>query len=370
MEKSVVCGEALSPRPGVLSVDPYVPGRSKLAGSGPVIKLSSNETPLGPSPLAVEAYRQVAGHLDRYPDGSHTALREALGATYGINAAQIICGNGSDELFHVLAQAYLGPGDEAIYTEHGFLVYRIAILAAGATPVIAPERHLTADADAILERVTPRTKAVFIANPNNPTGTYLTKKQVSRLRNDLPEQVLLVLDGAYAEYANKDDYEAGLELAKATPNTIMTRTFSKIYGLAAARIGWGYAPQHVAQAINRIRSPFNLAGPSMAAAVAALSDQTHVERAKSHNKLWRARVTQELREIGFDIPDSAANFVLIPFPPDKGRTAQDADDFLISKRIILRQLGAYKLPNALRMTIGLESENRAALDALHEFVRK
>ncbi len=370
MEKSVVCGEALSPRPGVLSVDPYVPGRSKLAGSGPVIKLSSNETPLGPSPVAVQAYREAASHLDRYPDGSHTVLREALAAAHGINAARIICGNGSDELFHVLAQAYLGPGDEAIYTEHGFLVYRIAILAAGATPVIAPERHLTADADAILERVTPRTKAVFIANPNNPTGTYLTRTQVRRLRQELPEQVLLVLDGAYAEYANKDDYEAGLELAKATPNTIMTRTFSKIYGLAAARVGWGYAPPAIAEAINRIRSPFNLAGPSMAAAVAALSDRTHVERAKSHNELWRARVTQELREIGFDVPDSAANFVLIPFPPDKGRTAQDADDFLISKRIILRQLGAYKLPNGLRMTIGLESENRAALDALHEFVRK
>ncbi len=360
-------GEALSPRPGVLAVEPYIPGRSKIAGAGPVIKLSSNETPLGPSPRAVEAYRAAAGHLDRYPDGSSTALREALGAAHGLDPARIVCGNGSDELFHVLAQAYLGPGDEAIYTEHGFLVYRIAILAAGATPVIAPERNLTADVDAILKRITPCTRAVFIANPNNPTGTYLSADEVRLLRHALPDNVLLVLDGAYAEYAGDEDYEAGLELASTTPNTIMTRTFSKIYGLAAARAGWGYMAAEIADSMNRIRSPFNLAGPSQAAAIAALEDRAHIERAQAHNKLWRANVTRELREMGYDVPESAANFVLIPFGTEPGRTAQDADDFLISKRIIARQLAAYKLPNALRLTIGLEQENRAALDALREF---
>ncbi len=370
METSSVRGEAPSPRPGVLAVDPYVPGRSKLAGAGPVIKLSSNETPLGPSPRAVEAYREAASRLDRYPDGSHTALREALGAAYGLNPAHIVCGNGSDELFHVLAQAYLGPGDEAIYTEHGFLVYRIAILAAGAEPVIAPERNLTADVDAILERVTPRTRAVFIANPNNPTGTYLPYQEVRRLRNALPENALLILDGAYAEYVNRNDYEAGIELVATAPNTVMTRTFSKIYGLAAARIGWAYAPAAVADAMNRIRSPFNLAGPSMAAAVAALDDKAHIEQAKAHNQLWLGKVTRELREIGYDVPDSAANFVMIPFGNEPGCTAQDADGYLTSRRIILRQLGAYKLPHALRMTVGLEQENRAALDALREFTRQ
>jgi histidinol-phosphate aminotransferase len=267
----------------------------------------------------------------------------------------------------VLAQAYLGPGDEAIYTEHGFLVYRIAILAAGAEPVIAPERILTADVDAILERVTPRTRAVFIANPNNPTGTYLSSKEVHRLRSALPENVLLVLDGAYAEYVTADDYEAGIELVATTPNTIMTRTFSKIYGLAAARVGWGYAPGPIADAMNRIRSPFNLAQPSVEAAVAALEDKQHIAQAKAHNELWRDRVTRELREIGFDVQDSAANFVLIPFGKETGRTAQDADAHLNAKRIILRQVGAYKLPDALRMTVGLEHENRAVLDALREF---
>ena len=363
-------GEAPSPRPGVLAVDPYVPGRSKLSGSGPVIKLSSNETPLGPSPLAVAAYREAAARLDRYPDGSHTALREALGAAHGLDPAQIVCGNGSDELFHVLAQAYLGPGDEAIYTEHGFLVYRIAILAAGATPVIAPERNLTADVDAILERITPYTRAVFIANPNNPTGTYLAAAEVRRLRNALPGHVLLVLDGAYAEYVTSADYEAGIELVSAGQNTIMTRTFSKIYGLAAARVGWAYAPAPVAYALNQIRSPFNLAGPSMAAAVAGLADKAHVGRAQAHNELWRAKVTHELREMGYDVPESAANFVLIPFGTEPGHTAQDADDYLVSKRIVTRQLGAYKLPGALRMTIGLEQENRATLDALREFTSR
>ncbi len=370
METSSVRGEAPSPRPGVLAVDPYVPGRSKIAGAGPVIKLSSNETPLGPSPRAVEAYREAACHLDRYPDGSSTALREALGAAHGLDPTQIVCGNGSDELFHVLAQAYLGPGDEAIYTEHGFLVYRIAILAAGATPVIAPERNLTADVDAILERVSPRTRAVFIANPNNPTGTYLNAAEIRRLRNALPENVLLVLDGAYAEYVSDDDYEAGTELAGATANTIMTRTFSKIYGLAAARAGWGFMPAPIADSMNRIRSPFNLAGPSQAAAIAGLGDKAHVERAQAHNKLWREKVTRELREMGYGVPESAANFVLIPFGTEPGRTAHDADDYLIGKRIITRQLAAYKLPNALRMTIGLEGENRAALDALREFTNR
>jgi histidinol-phosphate aminotransferase len=367
METSSVRGEAPSPRPGVLAVDPYVPGRSKLAGAGPVIKLSSNETPLGPSPRAIEAYRVAASRLDRYPDSTYTALREAIGAAYGLNPSHIVCGNGSDELFHVLAQAYLGPGDEAIYTEHGFLVYRIAILAAGAEPVIAPEKNLTADVDAILDRVSLRTKAVFIANPNNPTGTYLTYAEVRRLRAGLPDTVLLVLDGAYAEYVNRNDYEAGIELVATTANTVMTRTFSKIFGLAAARVGWAYAPAAIAQSLNQIRSPFNLAQPSVEAAIAALGDMAHIDNAKRHNELWRDRVTRELRDLGFDVPESAGNFVLIPFGSEPGRTAQDADAYLNSRRIILRQLGNYKLPKALRMTIGLEDENRATLDALREF---
>ncbi len=356
-----------NPRSSVLAIDPYVPGRSKVDGAGPVVKLSSNEAALGPSPHAVAAYREAAGKLDRYPDGAATELREALGSAYGLNPAHIVCGNGSDELFHLLAQAYLGPGDEAIYTEHGFLVYRIAILAAGAEPVIAPEHNLTADVDAILEHVTPRTRAVFIANPNNPTGTYLAFDEVRRLRGALPERVLLVLDGAYAEFVNKNDYEAGIELVATTSNTIMTRTFSKIYGLASARVGWAYCPAPIADALNRIRSPFNLAGPSMAAAIAALADRTHIDAAKAHNNHWREVVTRELRELGYGLSESSGNFVMIPFGETPGQTARDADAFMLSRRIILRQLPAYKLPNALRMTIGLDHENKAAIAALGAF---
>ncbi len=231
------------PRPGVLDIAPYVPGKSALEGARAVIKLSSNETPFGPSAKAVEAYLAAASSLSRYPDGSARGLRDAIAKTYGLDAKRIVCGAGSDELLNLLAAAYLGPGDEAIYSEHGFLVYRIAILARGATPVVAPETELTADVDAILARVTPATRMVFVANPNNPTGTYLSSDEVKRLRTRLPEHVLLVLDAAYAEYVRANDYEAGIELVATTSNTVMTRTFSKIYGLASLRIGWAYCPQ-------------------------------------------------------------------------------------------------------------------------------
>ena len=356
-------------RPGVFEIEPYVPGRSKLPGTGPTIKLSSNETPLGASPAAVEAFREAAGRLDRYPDGSATALREAIGEHFGLNPDHIVCGCGSDELFHILAQAYLGTGDEAIFTEHGFLVYKIVVLAAGATPIIVPEKNFQADVDAILERVTPRTRIVFIANPNNPTGTYLGFDEVRRLRKELPGPVLLVLDGAYAEYVNRNDYEAGIELVATTRNTVMTRTFSKIHGLASARVGWVYCPATVAQVLNRIRGPFNLAGPSMAAAVASLRDHAHIARARTHNEEWLDWLAREIRALGLKVTDSAANFLLVHFSGEGGQTAAAADEFLMSRRIILRRLENYGIPNGLRLTVGLEQENRAVVAALGEFMK-
>ncbi len=246
---------APAPRPGILDIAPYVPGTSALPGAGPIVKLSSNETPLGPSPQAIVAYLNEAPHLSRYPNGSAQPLREALAAQHGLDAARIVCGAGSDELLNLLAAAYLGPGDEAIYTEHGFLVYKIAILARGATPVVAPETNHTADVDAILARVTPATRMVFLANPNNPTGTYLPYAEIERLHAGLPDDVLLVLDAAYAEYVRKDDYEAGAALVSANDNVVMTRTFSKIYGLASLRIGWAYCPDAIGDTLNRIRGP-------------------------------------------------------------------------------------------------------------------
>jgi histidinol-phosphate aminotransferase len=358
------------PRQGVLDIAPYVPGASALPGARPVIKLSSNETPFGPSPRAVEAYLGAATSLSRYPDGSARPLREALAKLYGLDPARIVCGTGSDELLNLLACAYLGPGDEAIYSAHGFLVYKIAILARGATPVAAPETNLTADVDAILACVSPRTRLVFIANPNNPTGTYLSFDAVKRLRAGLPEDVLLVLDAAYAEYVRKNDYEAGIELVATTPNTVMTRTFSKIYGLASLRIGWAYCPPEIADALNRIRGPFNVSGPAIAAGVASLADPAWVERAVEHNETWLARMSEALTAIGVGVTPSAANFLLLHFPKGNGRSAPEADSFLHERRIILRRIEEYGLPDALRMTIGTEDENHAVLDALTAFMGK
>jgi histidinol-phosphate aminotransferase len=359
-----------SPRPGVLDIAPYVPGTSALPGAHPVIKLSSNETPFGPSPSAVEAYVAAASSLSRYPDGSARALREAIGKLYGLDPDHIVCGAGSDEVLNLLATAYLGPGDEAIYSEHGFLVYKIAIMARGATAVVAPETDLTANVDAILARVTKKTRVVFIANPNNPTGTYLPFDVVKRLRAGLPDDVLLVLDAAYAEYVRRADYEAGIELVATTHNTVMTRTFSKIYGLAYLRLGWGYCPTAVAEALNRIRGPFNVSGPAIAAGVAALQDQGWVQRAVEHNEVWRARMAESLSAIGLGVTPSAANFLLLHFAKRNGKSAPEADAYLHSKRIILRRVAEYGLPDALRMTIGTEEENRAVLDALTAFMGK
>ena len=359
---------ALRPRQGILDIAAYVPGKSALAGGGPVIKLSSNETPFGPSPRAIEAYLKEAQTLSRYPDGSARPLREAIAKLYGLDPARIVCGAGSDELLSLLATAYLGPGDEAIYSRHGFLVYRIVIMARGATPVVAPEKNHTADVDEILARVTPATRMVFLANPNNPTGTYLTFDEVKRLRAGLPDDVLLVLDAAYAEYVRANDYEAGIELVATTHNTVMTRTFSKIYGLASLRIGWAYCPDAVADALNRIRGPFNVSGPAIAAGIAAIEDQAHMQEAAAHNATWLGPMEEAISSLGLSVTPSAANFILIHFPGTNGKSAQDADRFLHANRIILRRVEEYGLPNALRMTIGSESDNEAVLAALRAFM--
>src|SRR6478752_2475758 len=270
------------PRPGVLAIDPYVPGKSTAPGVARVFKLSSNETPLGPSPKAVAAYRAVADRLEDYPDGAATALREAIGRVFGLDPARIVCGAGSDDLLNLIADAYLCDGDEAIHTTHGFLVYPIATLGSGAKPIAAAEKNYTADVDAILAAVTARTKIVFLANPNNPTGTYLPFDEVKRLHAGLPPHVLLVIDAAYAEYVRRNDYASGLELVATAENVVMTRTFSKIYGLANLRLGWLYGPAHVVDALNRIRSAFNVNGLGLAAAAAALSDDAHTAEAVAH----------------------------------------------------------------------------------------
>lgn len=356
------------PKPGILDIDPYVPGESKLPAGIKPIKLSSNETPLGPSPKAIAAFREVAGELERYPDGGATHLRAAIAGRYGLNPQRIICGAGSDELLTMLAHAYLGPGDEAIFTEHGFLLYRIIVLANGATPVVAPERNYQTDTAEILKRVTERTKVVFLANPNNPTGTYISFDEVRALRAQLPPNVLLVLDAAYAEYVRRNDYEAGIELVATTPNTVMTRTFSKIHGLAGLRLGWAYCPEGVADVLNRIRGPFNVSVPAMAAGAASIADKAHEEASVVHNERWLPWLSSELEKLGLKVTPSVANFVLVHFAKDGGKTADAADKFLKERAIIVRKVAAYGLPDCLRVTIGTEADNRAVAAALSDFV--
>ncbi|MCE9648577.1 MAG: histidinol-phosphate transaminase [Parvibaculum sp.] len=356
------------PQNGILAIEPYVPGRADTKHKGPVYKLSANETPLGPSPRAKEAYLAAASALELYPEGSAAALRQAIAERYGLNAERIVCGSGSDELLHLLAQAYLGEGDEAIATEHGFLVYPIITKAAGATLVSVKERDLKADVDAILAAVTPRTKVIFLANPNNPTGSYLPVDEVKRLQAGLRPDILFIVDAAYSEYVQRNDYESGIELVATSDNVVMTRTFSKIYGLAALRLGWMYAPAHVADVINRTRGPFNVSVAAMEAGIAAIRDTEHFEKARAHNEKWLVWLTAEIGKLGLSVAPSVANFLLIRFPNETGRTAADADRFLMDRGLILRQVASYGLPDHLRLTVGTEEANRLVVKALGEFL--
>ena len=358
------------PKPGILDIAPYVGGRHQVHGVESPIKLSSNESALGASPKAIDAYREVASSFDVYPEGSAKILREAIAEHFGLDEDRIVCGNGSDELLTMLANAYLHPGEEVMFSEHGFLVYRIATLANSATPIVVPEKHRKADVDGMLARVTPKTRLVYLANPNNPTGSYLPYDEVKRLHAGLPSNTLLIVDAAYAEYVRKNDYEAGIELVSTSNNVVMTRTFSKIYGLAGLRVGWAYCPAHVADVLNRVRGPFNVSVPAQRAAAAALRDRAHLDANFAHNDKWRDWLTTEIRKLGFQVDDSVGNFILIHFGKEKGKTAKDADEFLAARGLILRGVGAYGLPDALRLTIGPADANRAVVEALAEFAKQ
>ncbi|MFN0192996.1 MAG: histidinol-phosphate transaminase [Aestuariivirga sp.] len=353
-----------APKPGILDIAAYVPGKSGAKGAK-VYKLSSNESPLGASPKAVEAFRAAADSLALYPDGSAQTLRTAIANRHGLNADHIVCGAGSDELLQLLAHAYLQPGDEAIYSQYGFLVYPIAIASNGAKAVVAEERDYTSSADTILASVSPRTKMVFLANPNNPTGTYISASEVKRLHAGLPRDVLLVLDAAYAEYVRRNDYESGVELVSTFDNVVMTRTFSKIHGLAALRLGWAYCPAHVADVLNRVRGPFNVSAPAIAAGAAAIADLAFIEKAVAHNETWLTWLTKEISALGLEVTPSAGNFLLIHF--SKGR-ASAADEFLSSRGLVLRRMEAYGLPDCLRLSVGTEEGNRAVAATLKDFL--
>jgi len=357
----------LKPRPGILDVAPYVGGESKAAGANRVIRLASNENPLGPSPLAIAAYEAEKDQLHRYPDGGATELRKTIAETESLEAANIVCGAGSDELIGLLVRAYAGPGDEVLYSEHGFLMYPISAKTAGATPVAAPEANLTADVDGLLARVTERTRLLFIANPNNPTGSYISEAALRRLHKGLPDHVLLVIDAAYAEYVSAPDYPRAAELVAAADNVVMLRTFSKIHGLAALRLGWAYCPPAVVDVLNRVRGPFNVSQAAQAAGIAAMRDRAHIARSAAHNEVWRAWFTVAMTEAGIEALPSAGNFVLLRFA---GGRAQAEAVLAEAKRqgILLRGMAGYGLPDCLRVTIGTEDDMRATAEALREAV--
>ena len=353
---------SIRPRPGVLEIKPSVGGESSVAGANRVIKLSSNENPLGPSPKAFDAYIDAAKGLAVYPDGGHLALRRAIAEVHGIESGRIVCGAGSDELIALLCKAYAGPGDEVLHSAHGFLMYRLSAMTAGATPVAAPERALTADVDALIAALTERTRLVFLANPNNPTGTRVAAGELERLAAALPPQALLVVDAAYAEYVREAGHDGGIGLVEARDNVVMTRTFSKIYGLAALRLGWAYAPEHVIDVLNRVRGPFNVTGPALACGEAAVRDRDYVEHCAVTNEAWRDWLAKELREAGFPVTPSDANFLLVA----TGARTADADAWLKGRGLIARRVEAYGLPGHIRITVGDENACRAVAEAMRE----
>jgi histidinol-phosphate aminotransferase len=352
-----------------MAIDAYVPGKSGAPGLAKVHKLSSNESPLGPSPKAIDAFRSQAENLALYPDGSANDLRAAIAAHHGLDAEHIICGNGSDELIALLAHVYLGPGDEGLYTRYGFLEFPISIRAAGGVPIVAPEDGFTASVDALLAKITERTRIIFLANPNNPTGTYVPFHEVKRLQAEMPSDALLVLDAAYAEYVQKNDYASGVELVSSCENVVMLRTFSKAYGLASLRLGWAYAPAAVVAALNRVRPPFNVNGAALAAGRAAIADAAHLQTAVSHNSHWLPWMSERIHEMGLVAVPSVGNFVLVRFPGEGACSAAAADAYLTARGFILRAVGAYGLPDCLRLTIGTEAANHGVVETLTAFMR-
>ncbi|MAW82157.1 MAG: histidinol-phosphate transaminase [Parvularcula sp.] len=354
------------PRPGIMDIKPYKPGGSQAPGAQEIFKLSSNESALGASPKALEAYRGAADSLFLYPDGAATKLREKIGEIHGLDPERIVCGAGSDELLQLLVRAYVGEGDNIIQSAHGFLVYALAAKSCGAEPRFAPEKNLAGDVDAMLKLVDERTRMVFIANPNNPTGAYIPDADIRRLRENLREDIILVIDAAYAEFMEEADYADGAALVDEHPNVVMTRTFSKIYGLAALRLGWAYCPFAIADVLNRIRGPFNVAMAAQEAGIAAVEDQDFVQENLAYNRAERDYLQQQLGGLGLDFVPSYGNFILVKFPEEPGHNADDVQSYLKANGVIVREMGAYGLPQYLRVSVGPKAGNRKFIELLEK----
>lgn len=352
-----------TPQPGIMDIALYQGGQSHVAGVADVVKLSSNENPFGPSPKAIQAVRESAATLHRYPSTDHTSLRAVIAERHGLDADRIICGVGSDEVLQFVAQAYAGPGDEIIHTEHGFSMYPIIARMAGATPVMVAERERRVDVGNILDAVTPQTRIVFVTNPGNPTSTMISEAELERLADGLPSDCLMVLDGAYAEFV--DGFDGGAALVDRFDNVIMTRTFSKVYGLGGMRVGWGYAGKEIIDVLNRVRQPFNLSLTALAAAEAAVQDEEYLRFCQAENARLRVWLSEELAKIGVASDRSCTNFILARFA-DRAE-AEACDDFLKTQGLIVRRVAGYNLPNALRITVGDEDACRRVVAAITAF---
>lgn len=358
-----------TPKPGILAIAPYVPGKATAEGVEHPLKLSANENILGSSPKAREAFASAIDQLHMYPEGRSNLLRAAIGEAYGLEPERLLFGCGSDEIFQLLNQTFLEPGDNIVQGQYGFGAYAIGARACQAEVRFAPERDYRIDVDEMLKLVDERTRLVFIANPANPTGTWITGSEIRRLHAGLAPSVVLVLDGAYAEFLSDPEFEDGASMVREFDNVVMTRTFSKLHGLAGLRVGWAYMPAEMAAAVDRIRLPFNVNIPAQLAAVAALGDTDFQTRSLALVEQWRAWLTQQIGGLGLDVVPSAANFVLVGFPKTPGRTAKEAEAYLASRGLIVRGVGGYGLPDHLRITIGLEDHNRAVVDALSDFLK-
>jgi len=344
---------------------PYKQGKISIPGRETVIKLSSNESCFGPSPRAIEAYQAAAASVHRYPDGTQAQLRQAIARVHDIDPDRIVCGNGSEELIGLLIRCYLGENEELLLTQNHFMMCSIYGKAQAASIVLAPEKGFVVDVDALLERITPKTRVISVANPNNPTGTYVPAADITRLIEGVPENVLLILDGAYAEYVDRDDFDDGLYWVDGMSNVVVTRTFSKIYGLAGLRIGWAYGPAPIIEVVNRLRTPFNASGPAMAAAAAAVADQAHVAMSREHTARWQERIRQSLARLGLKVVPSVTNFYLLDFSSMPGKSAVEASAFLESNGIIPRPGSSDRF---VRITIGTDAENEAVLESLTRYL--
>jgi len=369
LNKGVTAGHHKGPPRPLARMDTfaqYKQGRSSIPGRSDIIKLSSNESCFGPGQKALDAYMAAASSIHRYPDGTQTALRQAIAQTYSIDADRIICGNGSEEVIGLLIRCYVGEGDELLLPENHFVMCSIYGKGQGANIVLAPEKNFTVDIDAILQNITAKTRLIAVANPNNPTGTWLPRPEIQRLIDNVPEDVLIILDGAYAEYVDNEDYEAGISWVDSRQNVVMTRTFSKIHGLAGLRIGWGYGPAAIIEVINRLRTPFNASGPALAAAAAAITDQQHMDRSREHNTRWQLRLREEFTGMGLHMVPSVTNFYLLDFSQIEGKTAAGAAAFLELNGIIPRPGKGDRL---LRITIGTDHENEAVVRTLTQYLK-